>query len=492
MSTEAAARWPPRKVRMPTSSALPTPPRRRDRAVIAALLTVMGSELMALASGWAAPGTVADAGVLAVILLTFPRFGIREIYLLCVCTVLTVLVFRIAEDPGAVLQSALDQAAFLMAFILLIGLIQQAASGSAAIRDCGLYLTRQPAGRRYFAVFLGTHFMAQLFNLGVVSLLTPLIRGGSAANREDKLQPIRERRQLTAMLRGFAWGVIWSPTAVAPLVLATLLPDAERLPWIVAGLGVAMGVMMIGWAEDRATFAAIRRKLVAAAPRSAPTFPGAAYAQFAGVAVALLGLTVAAMIVFHGSVVFGLMMASPLIMLGWLAIQAAGGPATRARHAGARAGAILRGYLPGAAPLAVTLACSGFLGRAAAALIPADDWAAALGVAAMPGWLFLLALSLSVLLLSQFALSPIMMAVFIGSLIADMTVLPADVTWAALAISCGWALSMTGSPFATVVLMIEQTTDHKGWQMTWIWNWRFTTLCILFLAGVFWLLTAAG
>ncbi|MEO1274058.1 MAG: hypothetical protein AAFV96_01295 [Pseudomonadota bacterium] len=463
-----------------------------DRAVTVALLTVMGAELLYLAAGVALANWAADIAVIAVALLTFPRFGLREIYLLSFCATLAGLAYWLADDPGAVVRSAFDQAAFLMAFILLIGLIQQAATTSAAIRACGFYLTKQPSGRRYFAVFLGTHFMAQLFNLGVVSLLTPLIRQGSEANTADALQPIRERRQLTAMLRGFAWGVVWSPTAVAPLVLATLLPEAERLPWIALGLGIAMAMTLIGWAEDRWTWRAVRRRLAANAPAAAPPFPGAAYAQFAGVALALLGLTLAAMMAFDGSVVFGLMMASPIIMLAWLGLQAEGAPASRARAAAMRAGAILRGYLPGAAPLAVTLACSGFIGRAAAGIIPSAEWAAVIGLAAMPGWLFLLALSVSVAVLSQFALSPIMMAVFIGSLIADLPVIPADVTWAALAISCGWALSMTTSPFATVVLMVEQSTGHSGRAMTWFWNWRFSLLSTLFLAAVYWVLTGGA
>ncbi|MEM8761825.1 MAG: hypothetical protein AAGE83_16130, partial [Pseudomonadota bacterium] len=135
---------------------------------------------------------------------------------------------------------------------------------------------------------------------------------------------------------------------------------------------------------------------------------------------------------------------------------------------------------------------SGFIGRAAAGIIPSAEWAEIIGLGLMPGWLFLLALSVSVAVLSQFALSPIMMAVFIGSLIAELPTIPADVTWAALAISCGWALSMTTSPFATVVLMIEQSTGHRGRAMTWFWNWRFSLLATLFLAAVYWVLTGGA
>ena len=452
--------------------------RGRDRLTAAALITVMASELVSLAFGFGAARYVAYAAMLAVVPLTLHRLGLREAYLLTFCSVLTGLIFWLHPERESALILALDQAVFLMAFIMLVGLMQQAAMTSRAILECGEYLTRQRAGRRYFALFLGTHLMAQLFNLGVVSLLAPLIRRGTE-DASDPLNPIRERRQLNSMLRGFAWAVVWSPTAVAPLVLMTLLPDAERGPWMVAGLIIAVVVMLIGWAEDRWQY----RDYKPAVGATSPPFPLRAYADFGLVCLALIGLTVGAMALVDQSVIFGLMVASPIILVGWLLTQNNGAWAP----ARARIGEIALGHLPRAAPLAVTLACSGYVGRAAAALIPAAEWAEALGLEAWPGWLFLLSLSVGVAVSSQFALSPIMMAVFFGSLIAAVPELPTDVTWAALAISCGWALSMTASPFATVVLMIAGTTEHTGRELAWVWNWRFSLLATMFLGFVYWL-----
>lgn len=472
-----------------TTGATPPAASAGDRLLTAALLFVMATELAHLAFDSAYFGRAADFAVIVVALVAAPRFGLREAYLLTLCAALAVIAWRISPDPAAVIWSALDQAAFLMAFILLVGLIQQAGVTSNAVRACGLYLTRQPAGRRYFALFLGTNSMAQLFNLGVISLLTPLIQRGGEVGADDGLQPIRERRQLNAMLRGFAWAVVWSPTAVAPVVLATLLPAAERGPWMAAGLFIAVLAMMIGWAEDRWTHRRLRRRLVTTAPPVAPPFPAAAFGRFLVVCLTLLTITVAAMILFERTVVFGLMVASPIILVTWLVFQN-GGLAPPARAAAvARLRDIGAGYLPRAAPLAVTLACSGFVGRAGAELIPTEVWADAIGLSALPGWIFLLGLSVGVATLSQFALSPIMMAVFFGSLIADLPSIPADMTWAALAISCGWGLSMTISPFATIVLMIQGMVGKSGREMTWVWNWRFTALCILALGAVYYALT---
>ncbi|MBY8974823.1 hypothetical protein KHP62_03320 [Rhodobacteraceae bacterium NNCM2] len=453
--------------------------------LIVLLLCVMFGELIYLATRIQLIGTMVELCVIAVALASSPRFGLREVYLMTFCTALSAAAWWLTPDPAAVIWSGLDQAAFLMAFIMLVGLIQQAGVTSEDVSACGLYLTRQPAGRRYSAIYLGTHLMAQLFNLGVISLLTPLIQRGGESNADDPLQPVREKRQLNAMVRGFAWAVIWSPTAVAPVVLVTLLPDVQRGPWIMVGLAIAAVIFAIGWGEDRWAHRRLRAQLVAVAPRVAPAFPGPAVGRFGIVCAALLVLTVGAMMLFDRTVVFGLMVASPIILVGWLYFQ----NDRQSAPTLARIGAIGRSYLPHAAPLAVTLASSGYIGRVAAELIPTEAWAAQIGLETMPGWLFLVSLSVGVAVLSQFALSPIMMAVFFGSLIADLPVLPADVTWAALAISCGWALSMTISPFATIILMIQGMTNHTGREITWTWNWQFTLLCILALAVAYAILT---
>lgn len=470
------------------SAAPPAPASLRDRASATALGFVMAMELAHLATGAALPGHAAEAGVLAVVLLACHRFGLREFYLMALCGSLTALAVWRSDDAGPVLLTAIDQAAFLMAFIPLIGLIEQAAKTSDAVKAAGLYLIRQPPGRRWIALASGTHVMAQLFNIGMVSLLTPLVMRGAEGEADPRLAEIRRRRGVSALLRGFSWAVVWSPTAVAPLVLSTLLPEARRGPWMAAGLVIALAALALGWAEDRWHFRHARRRLGRAAGAPPLPFPRAAYAELLIVCLALLGGVLAFMQATDGRVVFGLMASAPLLLLGWLARQTGGiGPAAR-RASGARLAEIWRGWLPATAPLAVTLAASGFVGRAGAALAPVEAWAAAVGLEALPGWLFLWGLTVGVTLLSQFALSPIMMSVFFGALIAELPSLPADVTWAALAISCGWAMAMLWSPFATVVLLIMPMTGYGGRVMTWTWNALYAPLCAGMLAGAYWAL----
>ncbi len=461
------------------TAAVGQPPRNwRDVAVSATLLSLMAGELLWLISRSPVMEAFVGGALVLSILLSIPRFGVREVYLLTIVTALTTTVILTVEAPLTVISEGARQAALLMSFVLLVGLIQQAASTSEDVKACGFYLTNQPPGRRYVSIFLGTHFMSHVFNLGIISLIAPLIMKGTE-DPSDPRNPIRQRRQISAMLTGFGWGVVWSPTAIAPLALLTLLPGADRISWMIAGASIAMVVLLAGWGEDKMRW----KPGATAIPFDPPAFPKAAFGGFATLCLMLLILTLSSMAVFEQTVVFGLMLASPIILVGWLMLQNRGDTgATRNRVT-----EIYHTFLPYSAPIGVSLACSGFIGRVAAHLTPSQQIADYLNIMATPGWLFMLCLSLLVMVMSWLALSPIMLAVFLGAVLAELPALPVDRTWAALAISSGWALSMMTSPFATTVLLNTQITGIQGLRYVG-WNWRFSIMAIFILAASYWVI----
>lgn len=488
------------------------------------LLAVMGLELARLFAGvpWAMTG--AHAAMLVLVPVSIRRLGLREAYLLTLCGALTWVLWIRHPDPAAVVDAALDQAAFLMGFILLISLVQEAARTSPAVIECGTYMARQPGSRRFLALFAGGNLMSVVFNLGAVSLIAPLVRRAAEEARGDPLTPIRERRQISAMLRGFAWSVVWSPTAVAPLALMELIPGVDRGRWMAMGLGLTAAMMLVGLAEDRWRWRGWTARARGVTPSAVEPFPAGAFMRFAAVCAAFAGLTGAVMALTGQGVPAGLMAAAPMLLVGWLVAQRpwagldtpaeheaaprervsgktqTAGPCSAAssgadaspgpvRTMGGRMRDIFRESLPLSAPAAITLACSGYLGRAGAELVPAAELAARFGLHEMPGWLFLISLPLAVAALAQLALSPIMMAVFFGTLLGGIPDLPASPTLTALAISSGWALSMTCSPFASAVILLTRITGQPGARLTWRWNAVFSVLAILTLTAAFWLLT---
>lgn len=464
--------------------------RRSWRVVIAfVLLAVAALELLGRFTelSWAA--SAAHGTMLLLVPVAARRLGLREAYLLALCIAVTASLTMRHRDPGAVIALALEQGAFLLTFVLLVSFVQEAARTSPSVAACGRALTRQPPSRRFLALFLGGNLMTVVFNLGSVSLIAPLVHRAAEAAPDDPRAAIRERRQLSAILRGVAWSVAWSPTAVAPLALAELMPEADRVLWIGLGFAISAVMMMVGWAEDAWRWRGLD-VTPADGQRQSP-LSGRAVAGFAAVSAGFAALTGVVMAVSGEGVPASLMLAGPMLLAVWLVVQNRAAPRPFV-VTGRQIRYIVVERLPLSAPAAVTLACSGYLGRAGAELVPAVQLAAGFGAVDMPAWLFLAAIPLVMVALAQLALSPIMMAVFFGSLFGSMPELPAGPTLIALAITTGWSLGMTCSPFASAVILLNHMTGHPGTRLSWGWNLGFTVLAFLTLAGIFRLLAGAG
>ncbi len=457
-----------------------------QRITAAIALLMMVSVLIARHT----PGGVFDfisfGAMLCVIVCSIRKIGLREIYLLFVSVILAALIFLRLDTAADAIQSGLRQGAFLMAFILLLTFLYETALKSPSITACGQFMTRQPPGRRFVSLFFGSSVMSVLFNLGVISLLTPLIQSGvRASNPTDSLNSIRERRQLVAVQRGVAWGILWSPTALAPLTLLDLIPEIDRIRWISLGFAMAFVVMCIGWLEDRLRFRSLKRR-----PQKIASPPLRAIGFFMAAFCWLLLLAVLISELFDESIVYGLMLSCPIMMVGWLIAQQSGVRENAASNVVQSLKEIVFDKLPQTLAVSITLACAGFIGRAVAALVPAEQFADLVGMNSMPHFVFLSLIPLAILGASWMALSPIVAAVFLGSVFGGLASLPIDPTLLALSISSGWALAMTASPIVTLVLLMARMSGYSGTTLAFSWNTAFSTACYGFIVLSFWFLTA--
>ncbi|MGD9867350.1 MAG: hypothetical protein AB7U38_05030 [Hyphomicrobiales bacterium] len=475
-----------------------TPAGGRYRSAIGGLLAALiVLELWWLYAPQPAVRWLVHGAVLLFAIGGLPLFRGREFYLMTVAIALSAAVVHWVPGPWEVIRKGLDQSGFLITFILVLKLLEQGATTSRAILACGRYMTEQPPGRRYASLTLGAHVLGVIVNLGTVSLLAPLVlRGvwhGRPRDPADEIGMVRERRQLCALLRGFAWMVIWAPTAIGPAVLLTLIPGIEIHRLVTLGIGVAAVMMMLGWIEDRIRWRSLRRRLIAEGrlPAHPPlSFPAR---DFLGVLAVCAVFSLVTMLCSYAGgvpVVPGLMLAAPFVAFGWVLSQnLAAGPGEAFTIARRRMGEMAAKALPQSAPIAMTLGLSAYIGVPAAALVPAAELAQALGIDRMPQWLFLSILPVLLVMLGHLAVSPIMMAVFFGSVLGAVPHLPTDPTLVALSLGCGWAVSMSATPFASVVLLTAQATGIPSTTLTWRWNGPFAAMTIPVLAGLFWLMT---
>lgn len=433
-------------------------------------------------AGWLEP--LAWAALAATIVAARRVIGRREVYFLALCLALCLSVFLVLPNPAPVLRRAMNQATYMMTFMMCLGLLYEAARTSPAVRACGPFLTTQPPARRYVALASGVSLLAVLFNAGVVSFLIPLIRAGIATSTPgDTLNPMQERRQVSALLRGFAWTILWSPTALAPLTLLALLPGVDRKVWHLYGLGIFALILIIGAVEDRLRFRHDR----SSTPVQVAVFPGQPALRLLAVCLALAGLLVLTMKIIGVGMVLALMIVCPVLCISWIALQnspteAAGRHRTLARLW------LVREDLGLATPLGVVLAAAGFMGTTAAALVP-EDLRALDVLTQMPEMTLLATIPPCVALLGLAGLNPVMQAVFLGSLFGGTLTIPVDPTLFALAISCGWALSMTVSPLAPVVMLTARISSLSPITLTWRWNLVFSGLACAALPPIFFLLT---
>jgi hypothetical protein len=461
-----------------------------ERVVATALAVVALATLGRVVFDLPGTGEIAVAGYVCFALVGIAGHVWRIKVFFTAALVLTGIVAVTAEAPAAVLLRGFDTAAYLASFLLLLGVLREAAQSSPAVRDCGEYLTGQPPGRRYLALHTGGHLLGLMLNFGVLSLLGPLIKRGVAAatarSGETHLAEIRERRQLSALLRGFAWIIAWSPTTITQALLLALLPGVEAHRLLLLGLAMSATALLVGWLEDRVRWRHLRRaeRAITALPA-----PRRALRRMAAVCVLLLAAVVLTKYALAIPTVPALMLSVPCFAFCWIVLQRlSGGFGQALGHGLERGREIVRHGFPVSSPEVLTLSCAGFIGSLAAALIPVEQVAALATWAAQAPLLLLVGITAVVVLAAQLALSPIMFVVFLGSALAQAPLPGIDQTAIALALAGGWALSLTGSPFTAAVLILARVTGTAGTRVSWTWNGVFTMLAagvvVLFLAAV--------
>ena len=463
------------------------------------LILLVASELIFLYSGLEVAGLIAKGLVVILPLLAWQKIGLREGYLLALCGLLLGLTWLLGKPLADIVAQGLTRSAYLGSFILLMALLREGALTSASVLKVGTFLTQQPAKRRFLALFTGGHLFAVLINLGSLTLLAPIIQRGvraaiPAGAPLDDIAEVRERRQISAAFRGFSWFLLWAPTAVTQAVMPTLFGGIEATRLMLVGFALALVMFAVSWLEDTLRWRGFRKRLVTEGrlPQpSAERFPAAAARKLGLLCLTLFALTLGFTWLGQVSVVTGVMLAAPIIVAAWIYTQQADGSA-RARTA-ATAGRLRDvGFqsMPGYAREAIFIACAGFIGTLAANLVPTAEVASAIGLAQQPGWLVLFILTALVWLFGQVGLSPITMAVFLGSLVAELPELPVDVTLAALAIAAGTAVCTTGAPFSSGAVMLARATGLPATTITWRWNGSYTLVALVMLGLIYALLTA--
>jgi hypothetical protein len=452
------------------------------------MLVLSASELCRLYIWDSSSAHLSRIALVTLGLALVPLFTLREWVMTALAGVLT-LGLSVQVDGQDAIALALDRAAFFAAFIYLVTLLKEAAQRSRSVLELGVYMTRQPPGRRYFSLAIGGHVMGVLLNFGAISLLTPLIQRGAKAMAADTASEgpsadQLEQQQITALIRGFSWMIMWSPTALTQAVLFTSFPEARADVIIPMGIAASVVMILIGRAMDRFTWRKLPRRR-----RSEPLeFPLRAFRRFVVICTLLISATFSILIMVDVSAAIALMLVAPLMMVAWITVQnTQAKPGNRNTISSFREIFILSVEAP--ARSAYILGIAGYIGVTAAKLAPVTEVAIWLSIDGITPWVFLMTLPFLITLGGQIALSPIMVVVFLSAVIRELPQLPADPTLIVFALGAGWALSMTAAPNASATLLISAITRIAPTTLTWRWNGAYAVVCFVVFSLAFYIAT---
>ena len=456
--------------------------------VVAASMIVLSFAVLAsLYSNHSWPIDVAVFAFAALALTGHHFYGRREQFLLALAVVLTGAVYIWAPDPITLLTSAFERAAFLAAFMILLALLREGAVTSPAVLEVGSYLTRQPPSRRYLSIHLGSHLLAIFLNFGALNLLGPLIMRGIADSTPDPdIAAIRRERQISALLRGFAWMVAWSPTAITQALVYAVVPGVEPARMLLIGLILVVLTTAVGWGLDSYRGIKARRVIPASARRqftNSEPFPKLAFWNFATVCFCLVASTIVAILAFGVTTIPALMLVAPIVTTAWIMRQFSG-RADMATLVLGRLKSVVGQSMPRGTPEAVTLACAGYCGLCAAGLIDPQWFADRFQLAQWHEFAIYCAAMLLPVLLSNVGLPPLMVITFFGTLLSAIPGLHFDPTLLAMGFCVGWALNLTGSPFGISAVILARMTGIKGRELTWSWNGSYSLITLLLSATV--------
>ena len=428
---------------------------------------------------WAA--TIAIACLLALPVAGWQLMKLRERYLLGLATIVALLVLLFNDTPAEIYRTALERASYLAAFIMILSLLRDAAMTSESVLAVGKMLTRQPPGRRYWTIALGGHAMGVIMNFGALSLLGPLVQRGARAGGEGvdpRITAVRERRQLSALARGFSWFIAWSPSAISQVVAVTVVTGASSANVALYGSIAAVLVIIAGWLDDRAVGTKARRRLTGGQPLQplpSEPFPTTEIRRLLLVYATLAAASAAIAISLSLPLVTGIMLAATPVTLVWIYGQIASGRADK-RSFSVRARDLAMKTIPDGSPEAITLALAGFSGTALAILVPGGENGSAGFLRELPPFFTYLFVLTTVPVASLAGLPAMLMVTFLGTFLSGALGDHINPDLLALSLICGWAVNLNASPFGGTNLILSRITGIPATTLSFRWNLVFSLM----------------
>ena len=344
---------------------------------------------------------------------------------------------------------------FLLLFFA-VSWLQHPAGESPSLRAARTTIVSQPPGRRYLYLSFGVHGLGSVLNLAGLSLLSSMVEG----QKDPRLQ----RRLTVALMQGFTSASCWSPFYVGMVVILVALPTLEWRDVGPLGVGLAVIIMLSGWAYDRLI---VRR---GSGPRNVIE-PVPLARDDLGRVVGILGLLAGLVLVLvEGAGVaipVALGIVGPPFALAWAAAMGTG-PRNRIPRAKQLAHKVM-GWLPTLRSEALVFVGANVLGVGVASAIPAESVGTVVNDLIPNADLKIIAMIIGFMVCGLIGLHPVVVVIFVSAVLPPEVLGLQDWVVGLTYLGC-WGLATLISPFSATTLFMSRVTGVPSPTIAWRWT----------------------
>lgn len=427
-------------------------------------------------------GLVALSGLLVVMAIGcfIPGMALARLVFVLVGLALVIWAVLTRGDWMSGVGLALGRGGVVIGVFVALVALRSAAMSSAAILECGRFLAAQKPGRRYLALTMGGHVFALVLLYGSISLLGTLAVESVARVTDPETRALRARRMLVAIQRGFSATLCWSPIAFAMVVATTLIPGANWAAAALPAMVTALMLLALGWVLD-ALFKPRRRGPPVPDPAEVTGTTGG-WLRHVYPLLVLLGVVATGVAVLYrltGVAVLGAVMSLvPVVSILWIYLQERRRIATPARRTRNRIADFALREMPKYRAEILLLFMAAFIGGLGAFLLVPLMGRFGLNLTQVPPEVILTALVCIIPLAGQCGMNPLLSVSLLVPLLPSPAMLGIDPVAMVVAVTGGWALCGTTSPYTASVLLVGALGKAPARRVGLVWNGPYALLMI--------------
>ena len=445
-------------------------------ALCAAILTIIAEFI--------ARGEIGALGAIFIglfVALEWPRLPVAG----KVFVVIAVALFGVAllaDDPWKLFMTGFERAAFMSAFLIALGFLRAAAEGSDIVERCGRHLLSQRPGKRYLAFWTGGTLFGGIISVGILGLFGTMITTANtlqSAGGDARIQQLRTKRSMLALLRGFTCSLLWTPMSISLAVVLKSLPNMMWQTVLIAGGGMALLQFVVGWLIDRLSHRPARippPEINSGDGWSVHLFPAGLIVVIFLIAWSLEHWT-------SGTLIAGVMTGAPLVSLIWLAAQGRKRPATKsAVHITDRVRRYVSESVPSFRMEITILSTAGFAGAVVGYFLDPATVARGLDWLGAPAFIVPGLIILAIVVGGLLGLNAIITVMIISGALPNPEAFGVHSVIIGVTYLTSWGLTVGSSPVAMSTLIIGNLTGRSGGTVGLNWNGMYTLLAGLLAA----------